>query len=69
MKITAEMKRAFRLAYDALENADEPEATDGYFTKTACALAQISMDNPDNPILEYLLGGIYQYLSDAAEEK
>lgn len=69
MKITAEMKKAFRLAYDALENADEPEFMDGYFTKTASALAQISRENPDNPLLEYLLNGVYHYLSDAAEEK
>jgi len=63
------MKKAFRLAYNALENAEEPEFTDGYFQRTADALVQVSKENPDNPILEYLLGGIYHYLSDTAEEK
>lgn len=69
MKITAEHKRAFRLAYDALAAAGTPENSTAYFESTAEAMMRVQQKDPESKLLGHLLSAVYCYLDEAAKKK
>lgn len=71
MTITPEMKQAFRVAYDFLEEVSFPHGTDDQiaemFIQTGARMAQLDALNGHDPLTRHLLLGVYDYLGEACK--
>ena len=64
----AEVKKAFRLAYDVLDRCQVPDGTPEYHANVLQMFEESWKNNKDNELLKYLSIGICEWLGDIAKE-
>ena len=64
----AEVKTAFRVAYDALDECSEPSYTEEYLSGVLRRFEEKWSEHKDNGLPRYLCVGICQWLGDVAKE-
>ncbi len=73
MEMTPEIKKAFRIAYDALEKTEIPAGTNeeksDAFAKIGSGFAEIRQSMEDNPLVGHLLLAVYSYIGGRSKEK
>lgn len=65
----AEVKKAFRVVYEALDKCPDPVNNSEYFDKILRRFLEVDEENRGNKLVRRLLIGCYEWLTDIAKEK